>query len=610
MAFTPRTFEEVRDDMIAYVRMQTELTDFEVGSVIRTIIEAAALEDDEQYFQMVMLLDAFRLTSAAGQDLDDRVAEYNIIRLQPQAASGTVLIENGNLVTSDLVFSVPSSATSAFIENSSAFPTSGFPYVVRIGEGTTAVEDIDVSANNTGTGQLTFSSPLVNAHGIAERVSLVSGSDITLQPGIRVQVPATSTTASIIFDTTETGTIVAGNFQSTPIRALAEIPGSDGNIGTSKITQFVSSLPFNGALVTNITNFAGGRDLESDDELRDRARAQIQSLSRGTVLSLQQGVLGVEDTVTGQRVTTANILEDFVADEVIVYIDDGTGFTPDQVDLARTTLASPVTTPTSSLSLTDVSQFVTQGILIIEPENTANMEVLPFSAVNFTTNTVTLSSPTVNSHLAGVEVAVVDAMTLDAESGERFFTLSNYPIIRSSFRLWVQPPSLAPVLKQENIDYFLNRGTGEIEFISFGVAAGSAVFANYSYYTALMFDAQKVINGDPSDPTDFPGLRPAGVRVIVDVPVIRRITVRLSITAKPGFQEVDLAPTVQEAIEAYINGLGIGGDVIRAEIIRRAMSVTGVADTIVTIPTSNVIVLENELPRPNDISGASLVTVN
>jgi len=610
MSFTPRTFEEIRDDAIAYVRMQTDLTDFEVGSVIRTIIEAAALEDDEQYFQMVQLLDAFRLSSSTGQDLDDRVADFNIVRLQPQSATGYIVIQNGNLVTSTLSFNTIPGATTVLVGNSTKFPTSGFPVNVRIGEGTTLVEDNTITGNNTTTGQLTFGSALNNSHSVGDRVSVVSGTNIQLVPGIRGQVPATSTSPAVVFVSVDTGTLVAGNLSSTPIKVRAEIPGTAGNVGTAQITQFVSSPPFDGAALTNQSNTSGGRDIESDDELRDRAFASIQSLSRGTVLTLQQGVLGVEDPVTSQRVTTSNVLESFVTNEVTVYVDDGTGFTPDEVELARTFLHTNIGIAASSVVLDDVSNYPSQGVLIIEPSDLSKMEIIAFTAVNYATNTVTLATITAHAHIAGVEVSVVDQLTSNAESGESFFDLSKSPVVRASFRLWVKPPSQNPQLMTEDTDYFLNRGVGQIEFIGSGVAAGSAVIASYSYYTGLIAQVQKVINGDPTDPTNYPGLRAGGVRVIADTPVIRRVSVRLAISAKHGFQEQDLVPSVRETVEAYINGLGIGADVVLAEIIRRVMSVTGVADVVVSLPTSNVVVLENELPRPIDAAGTSLVSVN
>jgi hypothetical protein len=170
MAFVPRTYDEIRDDMIAFVRMQTDLTDFEIGSAIRTIIEAAALEDDEQYFQMVQLLDAFRLSSASGQELDDRVAEYGVVRLQPESSSGVVYIQDENLVTSLLAFNVLAGATLVFLDDTTKFPTSGFPFTMRLGEGTVFVEEVTVSANNTSLGRLTTSA-LVNPHSIGDRPS-------------------------------------------------------------------------------------------------------------------------------------------------------------------------------------------------------------------------------------------------------------------------------------------------------------------------------------------------------------------------------------------------------------------------------------------------------
>ena len=53
MAFQPRSFPQILAEMIAYVQSNTVVSDFNVGSVARTLLEAAALEDDEQYFQMV-----------------------------------------------------------------------------------------------------------------------------------------------------------------------------------------------------------------------------------------------------------------------------------------------------------------------------------------------------------------------------------------------------------------------------------------------------------------------------------------------------------------------------------------------------------------------------
>lgn len=595
--------------MIDFVRMQTDLTDFEVGSVIRTIIEAAALEDDEQYFQMVQLLDAFRLSTAAGQDLDDRVEEFGITRLQPAAAAGEVLIGDLNAITSTIAFDIPVSTTLIEIEDSSKFPTAGYPYTVRFGEGTVDVEDLSVTNNNTATNELTVAGGTTKAHSLGERATYVSGAaDKNIADGLRVQVPSSGDDAAIIYVTVESGVLVNGDYESTPIRALAEVPGSNGNITAGKISEFVSSPPFDGAAVRNAANFAGGRDLETDAQLRDRARDLIQSLSRGTVLTLKEGVVGVSDPVTGQRVTTSNILEDFVNDEVVLYVDDGTGFTPDQVSLARSQVATAIAAPIGTVDVADSTDFPEEGWLILSPNDPAQAEIVEYSAVDYTIHRFTLVGTTANTHDIGDVVSLLDVVEDSAESGQNFFQVNRFPIVRNSYQIWVDAGS-GPVLQVENSDYYLNRGTGQLEFIGAGLAAGSVVVANYDYYTGLLAEVQKVVDGDTTDPTNYPGLRAAGIHVVVETPTIRRITVRVSISARAGIQEADLTANVQESIESYINGLGVGENVIVAEIIERAMAVDGMFDIVVSTPTSNITVLENELPVPYDVNGNSLVTV-
>lgn len=608
MAFVPRIKSEILDDMIAFVELQTDLTDYEVGSAVRTILEAAAIEDDEQYFQMVQLLDAFRLSTAAGADLDGRVQEYGITRLPPQSATGEIVIQDGNLITSELALDAASAATSLILNDSSEFPTSGFPYTVRIGEGTTSVEDVLVSANTVGTNTLTVAA-LTFDHSAGERVSYVDGTaDVVLSPGIRVQVPANGTDPAVVFVSIETGTLVNGNFSSTPIGIRAEVPGITGNKGVGQITEFTTSAPFSGAAVTNQRNTNGGADLESDADLRDRARAAIQSLTAGTVLALGQGVLGVTDDVTGQRVTTSSVVESFVFDEVTVYIDDGTGFDPDEVVLARSTLSVADPGGSGTLTVVDSTDFPEEGFILVSPENPAQIEVQEFSGVDHGTHVITLVGTTSNAHDIGDEVALLDVVEDSAEAGTNFFQLANFPVIDNSLRLWVDTGA-GPVLQVEDTDYVFCRGKGTVEFIGSGLAAGAAVYASYTYYVGLVASVQKVIDGDPDDPVNFPGIAAAGVKVIAEVPTIRRITVTATITARAGVQKDNLIPNVREAIEAYINDLGIGEDVIVAEMVERAMAVAGMFDISFTAPTSNIVVLETELPVPFDTDGSSLVAI-
>jgi hypothetical protein len=262
------------------------------------------------------------------------------------------------------------------------------------------------------------------------------------------------------------------------------------------------------------------------------------------------------------------------------------------------------------LTVDDASELPEEGALLLSPEDALQTEVILYSGVNYTTNVITLVGVTAKAHNDNDEVVLVDVIEDDAETGQNFFQISNFPVVDTTLRLWLDASGLGnPVEQVEDVNFVFNRGTGQIEFIGAGVPASSVVVANYAYYTALIATVQKVIDGDPNDEVNFPGIRAAGVRVYADTPIIRRINVRASITAAPGVQENTLIPQVQETIESYINGLGIGDDVVVAEIVERAMRVDGMFDVTITLPTSNVVILENELPRPYDINGNTLVVV-
>lgn len=107
MAFVVRTYEQILSDMIAHVRATTRISDFTVGSVARTILEAAALEDDEQYFQMAQLLEAFSILTAAGSLLDERLADFDLRREQAKYAVGAVQFFDSNLITDQVAADSP-----------------------------------------------------------------------------------------------------------------------------------------------------------------------------------------------------------------------------------------------------------------------------------------------------------------------------------------------------------------------------------------------------------------------------------------------------------------------------------------------------------------------
>lgn len=609
MAFTPRHYATILSDMLTYVAANTKITDQQIGGVVRSILEAAAREDDEAYFQCLQVLESFSIFSASGTDLIRRVAEWDVTPLQASSSVGKIVVSDGLLVSTELSLDELATTTSVNVEDSSEFATS-YPYTIRIGEGTLQVEDVVVSNNDTGTNILTTAA-LTNNHSVGARVSLVTGAaDQTIAAGLQVQVPAVGDDSAVVFTTIETGTIVNGNKDSTPIRARAVVPGVSGNVGTGRITQFTSSAPFSGATVTNTTTFGSGRPVEGNEELRSRALMKRQAASRGTTLALKEAVLGVTDPVTNQRTVFVDVLEDFDEDEVIVYIDDGTGFVPDQVQLGTTVLDDAVIVGAGTIEIVDADDFPDEGYIVISPENAAQVELVEYSAIDRTVTppVVSLVTNTVNAHDAADEVVLVDVLTLDADVSTNYFNTYDYPLVRNSDRLWIDSGA-GLVLQDDETEYILKRGLGRIQLVGSGTTAGAVVATTYSYYTGLVSTCQRIINGVETDEVNFPGVYVAGIPVVVETPTIRRITIRLSITAVEGKDEDDIAPIVQSVIETYVSSLGIGNDVIVSEIIERAMRVPGMYNVVVVSPASDLAIAEGELPVPYNAQGDSLVTV-
>jgi hypothetical protein len=87
MSFTPRKYKEIFDEMRA---MSQVVTDFEVGSVARTLYETFAFEMALLYEKMQLVYLSAYVDTARGNQLDQVVAVLGIQRSQPDFAEGIV----------------------------------------------------------------------------------------------------------------------------------------------------------------------------------------------------------------------------------------------------------------------------------------------------------------------------------------------------------------------------------------------------------------------------------------------------------------------------------------------------------------------------------------
>lgn len=190
-----------------------------------------------------------------------------------------------------------------------------------------------------------------------------------------------------------------------------------------------------------------------------------------------------------------------------------------------------------------------------------------------------------------------EVVVASAAGGETLLTLDNAPLTTDG-TVAVEINAVAVV---EGVDYTLNRATGQIALdptlYPFGLTAADAVTAEYEWWVGLIEEAQRIIDGDASDRTNYPGYRAAGTIVRVLPPTVLQQTVACHVTVADGFTGSAVRAAVEQALLRYVNGLGIGDDMILTELIRQAKAVPGVYDIEFSAPTGNTTIGPSELAR-------------
>jgi uncharacterized phage protein gp47/JayE len=194
-----------------------------------------------------------------------------------------------------------------------------------------------------------------------------------------------------------------------------------------------------------------------------------------------------------------------------------------------------------------------------------------------------------------------------AVGGEtEFFTFEKPIRDDGSFVLEVNDVALV-----RGVDYLLNPAEGHVVLdetaYPAGLTVGDKVEATYRHYLGLIQETQRVVDGDPADAVAVPGVRPAGVTVLVQAPQVLLQSIDANISVLTDYDPTAVALEVRSVIQAYINGLDIGDDVIVSELIEQAMGVDGMFDFTINTLTggapANQVVLDTQVAR---IVGASI----
>jgi hypothetical protein len=330
-----RSYPQINGPMIARFLAETDINDLNPGSLFTLLFEAAASSDFVQEGKLLQLLRIRNVDKAQGVDLENLAAEFGVDPPRFGADPSVAFLTIGDSAF-DKISSVTTAGAAAPVKgddflrivNGSSFTGSGTVYIAR---GTPTAEVVSYSSiANLGTfWELTLTADLEKDHFVNEEVVLAQGGDRAIDAGEIVQAPGRSGVPPIDYSTQADAEIPDGENTITGVRALAEIPNANGNVGIGQISQFVTA-PFATATVTNDEPATGGRDTETDIELRQRIKDHVHDLGKGTQRAIIRSVIGVSDPDEGKRVITAFLREPTDTSDgiAILFIDDGTGFEP------------------------------------------------------------------------------------------------------------------------------------------------------------------------------------------------------------------------------------------------------------------------------------------
>ncbi len=125
---------------------------------------------------------------------------------------------------------------------------------------------------------------------------------------------------------------------------------------------------------------------------------------------------------------------------------------------------------------------------------------------------------------------------------------------------------------------------------------------------AQIEEIRKVIDGDPDDLANYPGVGVAGINYNIEAPTVIAQDVVATVQRIGTISDsTEITTAVQSEIERYINTRKLGDDVVRSEIIKRAKSAhPAIYDFILTTPAANVSANLGEVIRTGAGTGASV----
>src|ERR1035437_5976843 len=131
-----QSFNQFLGAMIRTIIANTPLNDINQGSVLLTILEAAAANDFENSAAILSLLNLLNIDTVSGSDLENRAADFGLTRHAAIKASGNISIFNKSITkqSSSLYVIKPGTIqgqTAIYVNNTTGWAASGTLYIGR-----------------------------------------------------------------------------------------------------------------------------------------------------------------------------------------------------------------------------------------------------------------------------------------------------------------------------------------------------------------------------------------------------------------------------------------------------------------------------------------------
>lgn len=320
---------------------------------------------------------------------------------------------------------------------------------------------------------------------------------------------------------------------SLPVIAVASTPGAQGNAQAGAYTRFAGKAPAGVSSVQSVSTFVGGQDQEAPEVFRQRLSDYIANLPRATPSALTAAVIGLPHP-------------------------DSPSW---QIRYAY---------------LYELPETPGQAILYVD-DGTGHIAQTAQAS-----ETLTRITATNETEMVG---------------GEQYLRLAHAPVDDTkAITITAQPAGGAAQVLVLGQDVQLSSASGQLYFTN-PRTAGETLTATYTYFTGLIAEAQRVIDGDADDPVNYPGYRAAGVSITVRAPQVLSVVVEATILTTALADRTAALAACRSAIEDYVNSTTVGQDVIVQEISAACMAVDEVYDVNISTPTANLVSQGDQLLR-------------